>query len=252
VCIGPRPDLNSFPWSLFFGIIIGILSAFFAIFVGAMFSDQWEAIREDLTYIEALKGKPKSKKTWKDFYNGLVDVFGDRISLMWLVPIQGTNTPKYIDELMQQIVEVRNYTPTYDYGSEEDEYVQHSHDDGSKSSASSGDGGARGGKSSRTKDLIKEATSRGGKKGEAVGPVGGWDPSADTTTNMMNLANKTRSSTREVHQDDTDEDEIEEDSPVTTKGKGVSHGSALMNNIFGNGGGATTATTDVSQSKKTK
>jgi hypothetical protein len=64
--------------------------------------DQYEAISEDLTYIEALKKSKKKNRTWNDFYNGLVDVFGEPFNLRWFFPFPGRNLESLHQDMLNQ------------------------------------------------------------------------------------------------------------------------------------------------------
>lgn len=66
-------------------IISTVLMVFFAVFVGAMASDQYEAVTTDTTGIEAMKGWAEKSRS---LMAGLTDVFGEPFSWRWFLPIQ--------------------------------------------------------------------------------------------------------------------------------------------------------------------
>ena len=60
-------------------------------------------------------------RTWSQFYDGLVDVMGERFSLNWFLPIEGPELKKYTWEVLNQMHTPYNYSAPFVYSDDEDD-----------------------------------------------------------------------------------------------------------------------------------
>lgn len=83
-CGDPMP-----PFGLLICLVVSISSIFFFAFVVAMGCDQWEAVRDDLTYIDRKQNAVGREIT---MYQGICEVFGSKFNIKWFVPLpEGKN-----------------------------------------------------------------------------------------------------------------------------------------------------------------
>lgn len=120
ICVGGM-HTPGIPWVLIATIVTGILSFLFFCFVIGMAWDQYEAIAEDLTFIEALKRAKTRDRSWRTFYSGLVDVFGEPFNFNWFLPRQGPWLQEYNHFVMNQLHAPHKYTEKYCYSDDEDD-----------------------------------------------------------------------------------------------------------------------------------
>jgi hypothetical protein len=79
-CIDPIP-----PFGLLVTLLVCVASIFFLAFVCAMGCDQYDAVRDELSTIDRMQDK--EAKTDRSVYDGFCEIFGERFSPYWFIPV---------------------------------------------------------------------------------------------------------------------------------------------------------------------